>query len=208
MMPDGPLRLGRRHLPLLAFPLVIPGRAGAVPVETRFRILREGSQIGTHRVAFAEAEGGLTARTDVDVVVRLVGITVFRLTHRFAETWSQGRLRLVTSRRDRNGTITEMTARAAEGAILVTGTEGPQRLPAGAAPLTWWDQARLVGPLFDNVTGKPLRLAFAREALPGGGTRWATTGEEESEARYATDGTWTGWRTKAEDGSIVTYERA
>ena len=201
--------LGRRHLPLLVGTvLAVPALAAGVPAEARFRILREGSQIGTHRVAFAAAEGGLTARIEVDIVVRLVGIVVFRLTHRFAETWSQGRLLLVTSRRDRNGTVAEMTARAAGGAILVEGPEGPQRLPADAAPLTWWDPARFAGPLFDNATGKPLRLALSHGALPGGGVRWTASGEEESEARYAADGTWIAWRTRAEDGSIVTYERA
>ena len=45
----------------------------------------------------------LTARTEVDIAVRLAGITVFRLTHRFAETWAGDRLRLATSRYDRNG---------------------------------------------------------------------------------------------------------
>jgi hypothetical protein len=34
------------------------------------------------------------------------------------------------------------------------------------------------------------------------------TGDTESEGMYAADGTWLGWRTKGEDGSIVTYERA
>lgn len=206
--------LARRHLPLLGMPLLVrpgPARAvpaGAVPAEARFRVLREGAPIGTHRVSFAEAEGSLTARTDVEIAVRLAGFTVFRLTHRFAETWSQGRLVRVVSRHDRNGTVTEMTARAADGAILVEGTAGPQRLPAEAAPLTWWDAARLGGPLFDNVTGRPLRVALTRSALPGGGTRWTATGEEESEGTYAADGTWTGWRTRAEDGSSVIYERA
>lgn len=204
----------RRHLPLLALPLLAKPRpgvaasAGAVPAEAQFRVLREGSPIGTHRVSFAEAEGGLTARTEVDIAVRLAGFTVFRLTHRFAETWNQGRLVLVASRHDRNGTLTEMTARAVAGAILVEGTAGPQRLPATAAPLTWWDAARLNGPLFDNATGRPLRLTLVRGALPGGGTRWTATGEEESEGTYAADGIWTGWRTKAEDGSTVIYERA
>lgn len=198
--------LGRRHLPLLAG-AVLAAPAAAAPADTRFRILREGRPIGTHAVTFAPADGGLTARTDVDIVVKLAGFTVFCMTHRFAETWSQGRLVQATSRHDRNGTVTEMTARAAGGAILVECTNGPQRLPAAAAPLTWWDPARFAGPLFDNVTGKPLSLAFARSSLPGGGFRWATAGEEESEARYAADGSWLAWRTKAEDGSIVTYER-
>jgi hypothetical protein len=196
----------RRRLPLLVLPL-LPRAAQALPSGIRFRIMREGSQIGTHRVTFAEENAALTAHTEVDIAVRLMGITVFRFSHRFTETWAGGRLRLATSRLDRNGKVTEMEARAAEGAILVQGPEGPQHLPADAAPLTWWDPSRFTGPLFDNDTGKPLRLQWSRVPLPGGGTRWRASGDEESEGSYAADGTWLDWKTRGEDGSTVTYER-
>ncbi len=197
----------RRALPLLAVPF-LPCPAAALPAEYRFRVVREGSQIGTHRVAFATAGNELTARTDVDIAVRLAGITVFRLTHRFAETWAGDRLRLAVSRYDRNGRATEMEARAEGNALLVRGPEGAQRLPADAAPLTWWDPGRFNRPLFDNGTGKPLRVQWSRAPLPGGGARWTATGDTESEGTYAADGAWLGWRTKGEDGSVVTYERA
>jgi hypothetical protein len=194
----------RRHLPLLALPLLAQPAAAAG--ELRFRVMREGSSIGTHRVVFTEAAGALTAQTEVLIQVRLMGFTVFRLTHGFTEVWAGGRLRSVASRHDRNGTITEMTARAEPGGILVQGPEGVQRLPAEAAPLSWWDSRRFAGPLFDNATGKPLDLT--RVALPGGGTLWRVAGDEQGEASYAADGTWFGWRTRGEDGSLVTYERA
>ncbi len=201
--------LPRRALPLLASPF-LPRPAAALPAEYRFRVVREGSRIGTHRVSFAPAAGGdeMTARTDVDIAVKLAGITVFRLTHRFAETWAGDRLRFATSRQDRNGRVAEMEARAEGNAVLVRGPEGALRLPADAAPLTWWNPGRLNRPLFDNVNGKPVRVQWARAPLPGGGARWTATGDTESEGEYAADGTWLGWRTKAEDGSTVVYERA
>jgi hypothetical protein len=197
---------GRRAL--LAVPLLAARPALALPAELRFRVVREGSQIGTHRVFVAETGGGLTARTEVDIAVRMMGITVFRLTHRFTEDWAGERLRSAVSRHDRNGTVTEMRAEAVGDAIQVQGGAGRHRLPAEAAPLTWWDSRRFVRPLFDNATGEPLTRRFARSPLPGGGTLWRATAGEDSEGTYAADGTWTGWRTRAEDGSIVTYERA
>lgn len=197
---------GRRAL--LALPLLAAGPAAALPGELRFRVMREGSQIGTHRVLLAEAGGVLTARTEVDIAVRLMGITVFRLTHHFAEEWVGERLRSATSRHDRNGTVTEMRAEGRAEAVLVQGSAGRYRLPPEAAPLTWWDSRKLSRPLFDNETGEPLSRRFERSPLPGGGTLWRAVAGEESEGRYAADGTWTGWRTRAEDGSIVTYEPA
>ena len=200
--------LPRRALPLLVLPALPRPAAAALPAEYRFRVMREGSQIGTHRVSFAQAGNELTARTDVDIAVRLAGFTVFRLTHRFSETWAGDRLRLAASRYDRNGRASEMEARAEGNAVLVRGPEGAQRLPADAAPLTWWEPGRFTRPLFDNSTGKPLRLQWTRAPTPGGGARWAAAGDGEGEGTYAADGAWLGWRTKGEDGSTVIYERA
>ncbi len=200
--------LRRRALPLLALPaLPRPASAEAPAAEYRFRVVREGSQIGTHRVSFSTAGNETTARTDVEIAVRLAGFTVFRLTHRFSETWVGDRLRLAVSRYERNGRATEMEARAEGNAILVRGPEGAQRLPADAAPLTWWNPGRFNRPLFDNSTGKPLRVQWSRAPLPGGGVRWTATGDTESEGTYAADGTWLGWRTVGEDGSTVVYDR-
>lgn len=196
----------RRHLPLMALP-ILARPALAAPGELRFRIMREGSAIGTHTVTFTEAAGGLTAHTLVAIQVKLMGITVFRLTHDFTETWAGNRLAALASRHDRNGTVTSLSARAEGNALLVQGPAGPQRLPAEAAPLSWWDSHRFGGPLFDNETGKPLAIQWSRSALPGGGTRWRASGPEESEGSYAADGTWLAWRTKGDDGSLVTYER-
>ena len=188
---------------------VPPRRAAAAPPEIRFRILREGSAIGTHRVLFRDSAGGLAARTEVNIEVRLMGFTVFRYAHRFEELWAGDRLRAVTSRTERNGRVTEAGARAEAGGLLVTGPEGTQRLPAEAAPLSWWDPTRFGRrPLFDANTGKLLRVEWQREARPGGVTLWRAGGEAEGEGRYAADGAWLDWRTRGEDGSTVTYERA
>ena len=187
----------------------LPRPALAAPPEIRFRVLREGSVIGSHRVLFRDGADGMVARTEVDIAVRLMGFTVFRYTHRFEEVWAGGKLRGVASRTDRNGRVTEASARVEGGGLLVTGPEGVLRLPAEAAPLSWWDPGRFDRrPLFDANTGKPLRLQWQREPAAGGATLWRASGEAEGEGRYAADGTWLDWRTHGEDGSTVTYERA
>jgi hypothetical protein len=211
MPPARPLAAARpgRHLPRRALPalgLLLARPARALPGEIRFRVMREGSAIGTHRVVLAQNGGELTARTEVDITVRLVGITVFRFSHRFEEVWAGDRLRRVASRLDRNGTVTEMRAEAAADAVLVQASAGRFRLPAQAAPLTWWDSRRFDRPLFDNDSGQLLRIQWSRQALPDGGALWRGTGDTESEGRYAADGSWIGWKTRAEDGSTVVYE--
>lgn len=198
---------------ILAAPLALPAlrsARAALPGPYAFRILREGREIGMHRVTFSDRGGGqYAADTAVDIAVKLAGITVFRFTHRFQELWAGPRLIGAASRRDRNGTVTEMRAEGTPAAVLVQGPEGALRLPAEAAPLTWWDVTRIEQrrPLFDNSDGKPLTLNWTRTPLADGGRRWACTGDRESAGEWAADGTWTAWTTKGDDGSVVTYRR-
>jgi len=200
------MRLPRRAALLTA--LALPA-AAAAPTERRFRIVREGSNIGTHRVTFTMDGALLAARTEVDIAVKIAGFTVFRLNHRFDEVWDGERLQRVASRLDRKGTITEFTARAEAGGVRIDGPDGTRVLPANAAPLTWWDARRIDRvPLFANDTGKPLRLTWTQTARPGGGVRWRCAGDEDGEGGYAADGTWLEWQTKGEDGSQVSYAPA
>jgi hypothetical protein len=175
----------------------------------RFRVLRQGGAIGSTQFTIEAAGAALEARVETEIAVRLAGLTVFRFTQRFHERWQEGRLVAAEGRRDRNGTVTEMSARAEAGAVVTQGPEGGFRLAAEAAPLSWWDPTRFGRPLFATDTGKPLgALAVARRPRPGGGEFLRVTGAgEESEAQYDAAGVFVAWWTRAEDGSVVSYER-
>jgi len=202
----------RRAVLALAAPALLgamPGAARASPGAVRFRILREGSAVGTHAVTLEEAPGGARlARSTIDVVVRMMGVVVHRYQHRFAETWSaDGRLLVVNSRMERNGTPTVLEGRAGDGVFLLHGPDGAQRLPADAAPLSWWDPSIFRRPLFDARTGRMLRVRVERAALPGGGFSLRITGDDEGAATYDATGRWASHALKGEDGSAVIYER-
>ncbi len=195
--------------PLLGLALLgLAGPARAQPAALDFRILRSGSPIGTHRVVFTRAGQQLTAQAAVEIVVKVMGFTVFRFNHRHEEVWLGDRLQAVTSRQDRNGRVEEMTARAEAGAVLVRGPEGEYRLPAEAAPLAWWDQRRPGRPLFDGGNGKPLQVRWQRAPQPDGGMQFTASGDAEGEVGYGPDGTWRSFRTRGDDGSLVVYEPA
>lgn len=192
---------------VLWLPLVLAAPAAHAAGSVRFRVMREGSDIGSHAVVVQQRNGHRTALTSVDIAVRLLGVTVYRYTHRFEEVWSGDRLLSVSSRLDRNGTISEMQARAEGAAILVRGPN-PGRLPAEAAPLSWWDPATLARPLFHAATGRALNVRVARLPAPGGGFRIRLTGDSEGEATYDRTGSWIGHVLTGDDGSTITYVRA
>jgi hypothetical protein len=207
----------RRRLALALPTLALPGLllaapvARAAPAPISFRLVRNGTAVGSHQVAFRDLDGGvLEARSLVRVEVKLVGITVYRYSHETVENWRGDRLLALGSRLDRNGTPGFCEARAEGGQILLRGTAGEARLPAQAAPLTWWRQATLTSgvPLFDPRRGEPVAPGLNRMPLPGGGLRVVVVGGEGADITYDAAGTWVGFATTGEDGSAVRYERA
>jgi hypothetical protein len=204
------ISLARAALPLL------PGAAPSLalahaqpPRDHRWRVMRNGTAIGTHDVTFTQQGARRTAVSDVNVAPRVLGVAVYRFEHRYTEVTEGGRFLSVRSRHNRNGRVTEVSAEAVAGGVVVLGPEGELRLPANAAPLSWWEPQRFGGalPLFGTSTGKAMELGWAREARAGG-VRWRTTGEVEAVLDYDAEGRWIGYSVKGDDGSTVSYEPA
>ncbi|WP_426957101.1 DUF6134 family protein [Muricoccus radiodurans] len=191
---------------LLAAPaLLLPLSAGAAPPGGyNWRILRDGREIGTHRVTFGTSGALRHVDVAVDIVVRLAGFTVYRYTHQFWERWDGQRLVGLGSRSDRNGTVTQLVVRPEGDGLIAEGGAAPVRLPRDAAPLSWWDPSTLSRPLFDAKTAAP-EARVVHESGTGLAGTWRQPGPSSSEARYAADGTWLGYSTRGEDGSTVTY---
>jgi hypothetical protein len=173
--------------------------------EITFRIMRQGSRIGQHSVRFRRTGRQLAAATEVDIVVKLAGVTVFRLKHRFEEVWEAGRLTAATSRLLRNGEATDYRMEAQGDATLLRRAGDVQKLPADIAPLTWWDPSRFGGPLFHVYDGRPLQATWQGGELPRGGWRWQVSGTVSAIGTYRADRSWQDWQTRGEDGSRVTY---
>lgn len=191
----------------LALPgILLPAAAFAAPGPVRFRVLREGREIGTHQVRLSGNAAKLSVQTEIALQVKLAGFTVFRLRHDITEEWTNDRLQRLTSRHDRNGTVTEARVMAEGGALMAEGPEGAARLPANAAPLTWWNGAHFARPLIRPLTCTLIPGAAAQSAVPNGGVQFTLNGAVEAVARYDAAGRWVALATKGEDGSAVVYE--
>ncbi len=201
---------GRRLL--LAAPLAaaLPRPAAAVAPDAtgqRWNIVREGRRIGTHTVSFAARDGIRQVRSEVEIVVRLAGFTVFRYRHDYGESWDGNRLVGFRSLSERQGTVVQMAVRPDGAALLAESDGGRFRLPREAAPLSWWDPTLLRRPLFDTTTGAPVEPRPVREAVAGG-ERWRLPTPPNAEATYDAAGHWIGFTSLGEDGVAARYEPA
>ena len=204
--------IGRRMLPILplAATPALAQTAAAPAGAWSWKVMRNGTQIGTHVVRIVQRGAERVAESDVSVLPRVMGIVVYRFEHHYTEVTEAGRFRSVRSHLNRNGTVVDIEAEARADAVALRGPEGAQRLPANAAPLSWWEPARLGGgtPIFGTTTGRLMDLRWQRVARGDGGYAWRTTGEVEAEVSFGRDGVWNGFSTKGDDGSTVLYERA
>ncbi|CAH0244577.1 DUF6134 family protein [Roseomonas sp. CECT 9278] len=196
----------RRAALLLPGALALP--AAAADGDYAFRVKRRGTVVGTHVVRFARRGPEIVATSDLVITPRVLGVVVYRYEHRYEEVTLGDRFRSVASRLNRNGRIVEVRGEAVRGAVVLDGTEGPQRLAADAAPLSWWLMARMGGrvPLFGTTTGRAMTLAWQARRLPGGGSEFACAGDVTATVTFDAGGRWVGFAARGEDGTDIAYE--
>jgi len=199
----------RRDALLLPLALAPSARAAAADGYA-FRVLRRGEEVGTHIVRFATRGAERVATSELVIAPKVFGLVVYRYEHRYEEVTEAGRFRRVASRLNRNGRIVEVRGEAVAGAVLLDGSEGPQRLPADAAPLSWWEMARLGGgmPLFGTSTGRALALTWQTGRAAAGGPEFACAGEVTARIAFDAAGRWVGFTARGEDGHDITYAPA
>lgn len=200
----------RRRAALLLPALAAPWPARAEAGDYAFRVSRRGEVVGTHTVRFATRGAERVALSELLIRPSVLGIVVYRYEHTYEEVTEAGRFRRVVSRLNRNGRIVEVRGEAVAGAVLLDGTEGPQRLPAEAAPLSWWEMRRLGGalPLFGTTTGRALDLAWQTRRAAAGGPEFACTGEVTATITFDAAGRWAGFSARGEDGNDIVYAPA
>jgi hypothetical protein len=102
-----------------------PFAHAATPSDLHFRALWKGRSIGEHVVTFRTDGDRLMVETHIDIVVKVLFFTAFRLKHHAQEIWQSGRLVSVTSTTDRDKTHLQVSGHAVEDGFLIVGQNGP-----------------------------------------------------------------------------------
>jgi Family of unknown function (DUF6134) len=91
----------------------------------RFRALHRGAWVGEHSVTFRADGDRLIVETHVEIAVKVLFFTAFRLKHQAEEIWRSSRLVSVTSTTDDNGALLRVSGFAAGDGFRIVGEDGP-----------------------------------------------------------------------------------
>lgn len=186
---------------LLATP---PAIAGELPGarDYQFEVLLDDKPIGTHRYRVErDANGAERVRSEAQMEVRFLGITLYRYRHRAEEHWRDGCLERIDATTDDNGEMQAVRgARAGDGFQLQQ--PRAQRADTGClSAYVYWDLQRLQqqSELLNPQTGAldTARIEFVgEESLQRSGTaqparryRLRAAGNE-IHLWYSPDGRW------------------
>lgn len=210
--------VSRRALMAMGVVLLAPAQVLAAPTSRRlaFAVLRNGARIGEHRMTIVGQADGVTASSDVSLVVKVGPVPVYRYTHRAVEQWRAGRFASLETSTNGGGKIQRVSARRTAAGVMIETSKGQVIAPAGAAPLTHWNAAVLDGPLFNPQDGKMLAITARRSGreavkLADGrsieSTRWSLRGDTQIDNWYDEADTWAALRGRLPDGSMMEYRR-
>lgn len=185
------------------------------PPQGRFiyTITRDGEPIGTQKLEFtADGSDGLLVTTDVEIDVRILGLSFYKFTQHIEERWQQARLqsllsktvddgeeRLVELKRDGDRLKGHYNAKARD----VDGNLIPSTL--------WHPDAIKQSAVLDTVRARVHQVTVTDKGevaivLPTGqqdARRFAFTGELNRDVWYAEDATILAAEMKAKDDSII-----
>ncbi|MBI1775545.1 MAG: hypothetical protein HYR63_09375 [Proteobacteria bacterium] len=192
----------------------VPASAATIPAGRvlEFAVLRQGSEIGTHRVEFLPDGERMQVKVAIDLAVGIGPIVLYRYVHRATELWVDGRLQSLEAETNDDGRKLAVRAEAANGRIEITGSEGEVIGPPDLMPSSYWDmrlvsQAVLLDLHYGIVQPVKIRRLPAERIMAGGEEVVATPYEIDGEyaglkAWYTADGAWVKLRFAARGAEI------
>jgi len=191
---------------------------------------RNGEMIGHHALRFREDGGRRHVATSIDFNVHLLGMAVYKFSHRCHETWTGELFQTLTSETEDNGKRYTVKASRTGAGVAVERTgeppfiktaggdealAGPRALlPADTLPSTHWNIAQVrQAALLHTEYGKLYRISVGsrgRETIRTatgtlGATRYDYSGELQMSQWFDDRSRWVKSTFRAHDGSLIEY---
>lgn len=187
-----------------------PERDPGVPAAGKlaFAAFRNDSPLGRHALTFRRDGDRLDVEIDVEYVLKLGFLTLYRYALRGRETLVGGQLAGAQFRADDNGKRAHLNVSRVDDGLLIEGSAGrPFRAPADWRLATHWSRRQLDAPMISPQDGAVLRYEVGAADVPGGQRRYRLDGAQPLELWYDAAEVWVGLRARVFDGSRVEYRR-
>lgn len=181
----------------------------------RFRADLDGSPIGYHQFTLSgdDAERVLVTRARFNV--KVLGITAYRYEHDATERWRGNCLDRLSAHTDDDGKRLDVSARASDGRMSVSGSQGPHELGPCIMTFAYWNPAILSQThLLNTQTGEYEAVSVRRigiESIDAGGgrvdaTHYRITGSRHPiDLWYSTRNEWLALESTVDGGRRLRY---
>lgn len=176
-----------------ALALAAPTLAFASTAATRtFRVMRDGSDIGFHKIAVTRSGADVQVAIDIELKVKFLGITAYRYEMANREVWRDGMMVSMDSKSNDDGDPAFSRVKAAAGKLEVEGSVFSGVVDGDSASTTYWTKEFLNRKLWiSTADGDPLKV----EPKPAGAgeiggiatEKWAIGGDMSIDLHYAND---------------------
>lgn len=185
--------------------------------ELDFTVLRDGADVGSHRIDFHRNGEQLEVDIKTRIAVKLAFITVFRFEHDGHEVWQDNRLVAMQTKTNDDGEDHTLVATAnGKGGLDIVG-DGQKRTADGSViPASLWNSSFLDSKeLLNSLVGTDLNIDVAykgEEQVKVNGAEvpakhYSMTGDFARELWYDKNKVLVKIAFKAEDGSDIQYVR-
>jgi len=153
-----------------------------------FRIIRDGDDIGSHRLDAALGPNGFEVAITIRIAVKVLGITANRYEMDNREVWKDGAIVSIDSKVNDDGTRDFFKASRASDAVSIKGSRHNGKAPLEAVTTSYYATPFLKRrPWLSTQSGAPLELTVK----PGGRANWwAVRGELDTDLGYDASGEW------------------
>lgn len=205
-------------LALLATLFVQPPASSAADGERewQFRVLLDGSPIGTHNFALQERGELRRLQSDATFEVKFLFFTAYRYQHRNTEEWSDGCLREIDARTVTNGKEQQVAGEQQGDQFVIETAAADEVLPSCIMTFAYWNadflrQPRLLNPqtgeyLDVNVEQLGEDTIEVRGASQTARRFRVTAKDTDLELWYSPDNEWLALESVAKGGRKIRYE--
>jgi hypothetical protein len=182
--------------------------------EILFDVYRKDEKVGFHRVRFSGRDETIDVQSEFNLQIEILYVPVFRYVYRSESRWRQGRLHNLAVTLNDDGERSALDAIRVGDRLRVDHTGGAYTAELPLFPTNHWNagvlgQDRVLNTLTGRINSVRItpvaRETVATERGDVPATRYAYTGELETEVWYDDAGRWVKMRFAGRDGSMIEY---